>query len=47
LIANGVNIEEVKKIAFKIKDFSDWKRETLRIADKALKEGNLTVAAMS
>ncbi|MFX1292711.1 MAG: alpha/beta fold hydrolase [Promethearchaeota archaeon] len=47
LIANGVNIEDVKEIAPKIKDFSDWKRETLRIADKALKEGNLPTAAMS
>ncbi len=47
LIAGGVDIEDVKKISLKIKDFSDWKRETLGLADKAIKENNLTAAAMA
>jgi len=38
LVLNGADLEEVKNVSSKIKDFNDWKREMIGLADKALEE---------
>ncbi|MBD3215497.1 MAG: alpha/beta fold hydrolase [Candidatus Lokiarchaeota archaeon] len=45
LILNGASSEEVKKIAPKIKDFNDWKRELVLLAEKAEEEDRKLNAA--
>ena len=45
-IGNGGRIEDIQEIATKIKDFSDWKRELILIAEKALSEGRVLNAAI-
>ena len=45
-IVNGGRLEDIKKIAPKIKDFVDWKRELVSIAEQALSEGRTFNAAM-
>ena len=46
LVTNGGLFEEVKKLGPKIKDFDDWKRELVALADKALSEDRLLNAAV-
>ncbi len=46
LIANGGRLEEIQKLAPKIKDFNDWKRELVAIAEQALSEDRTLNAAM-
>jgi pimeloyl-ACP methyl ester carboxylesterase len=46
LITNGGSLEDVQKIAKKIKNFEDWKRELVGIADQALSEGRILNAAV-
>jgi len=38
LILNGAKVKEVKEVAPKIKDFDDWKRELIALAEKALND---------
>jgi len=45
-IRNGGRLEDIEKIAPKIKDFIDWKRELVSIAEQALSEGRILNAAM-
>lgn len=45
-IGNGGRLEDIKKIAPKIKDFIDWKRELISIAEQALSESHTLNAAM-
>ncbi|MEJ2248676.1 MAG: alpha/beta hydrolase [Candidatus Lokiarchaeota archaeon] len=45
LILNGADPEEVKKLAPKISDFNDWKRELVSLAEKALEENQKLKAA--
>ncbi len=45
-IGNGGRLEDIEKIAPKIKDFVDWKRELVSIAEQALTEGRTLNAAM-
>lgn len=45
LILNGAKVEEVKELASKIKDFDDWKRELITLAEKALNENREVNAA--
>ncbi len=46
LITNGGSYEEIKELAPKIKDFNDWKRELVALAEKALGENRTLNAAM-
>ena len=46
LITNGGRLEEIQKLAPKIKDFNDWKRELVAIAEQALSEDRTLNAAM-
>lgn len=46
LVTNGGRLEDVQKVAPKIKDFDDWKRELVAIADEAYSEGRTLNAAM-
>lgn len=46
LIANGGRFEDIQKIAPKIKDFDDWKRELIAIAEQSLSDGRDLNAAM-
>ncbi|MEJ2249221.1 MAG: alpha/beta hydrolase [Candidatus Lokiarchaeota archaeon] len=45
LILNGADPEEVKKLAPKISDFNDWKRELVSLAEKALNKDQKLKAA--
>ena len=45
-IGNGGRLEDIQEIAPKIKDFTDWKRELISIAEKALSEGRVLNAAI-
>jgi len=45
-ISNGGRLEDIQKIAPKINDFIDWKRELVSIAEQALLEGRILNAAM-
>ncbi|MFX1277542.1 MAG: alpha/beta fold hydrolase [Promethearchaeota archaeon] len=45
-ISNGGRLEDIQEIAPKIKDFADWKRELVIIAEQALAEGRTLNAAM-
>jgi pimeloyl-ACP methyl ester carboxylesterase len=40
----ALTVEEVEGVAQKIKDLADWKREFLRLAETADREGNITSA---
>ncbi|MFX0072050.1 MAG: alpha/beta hydrolase family protein, partial [Candidatus Hermodarchaeota archaeon] len=46
MVTNGGNLEEIKEVAIKIKDFNDWKRELVALAEKALSENRLLNAAV-
>lgn len=45
-IGNGGRLEDIQEIAPKIKDYADWKRELIFIAEQALSEGRTLNAAM-
>ena len=46
LVTNGGLFEEVKELGPKIKDFDDWKRELISLADKAMSEDRLLHSAV-
>ncbi|TFG26869.1 MAG: alpha/beta hydrolase [Promethearchaeota archaeon] len=46
LVTNGGLFEEVKELGPKIKDFDDWKRELIALADNALSEDRILNAAV-
>ena len=46
IIGNGGRLEDIQEIALKIKDFTDWKRVLISVAEKALTEGRVLNAAM-
>ncbi len=45
LIANGARLEDIQSIAPNIKDFDEWKRELIALAEQALHENRILNAA--
>jgi len=46
LVSGGLPAEEIRQIATKIKDFDDWKREMISLAENKLSKGQTLQAAM-